>query len=146
MGRAYPSQPVAGVGAIVLQQDDVLLVRRGNEPQKGLWSAPGGALELGESLQQGVRREVLEETGVEVRVLQLAEVFERIMTDDRGAVEYHYVLLDYLCEPVGGALSAGDDAAEAAWVNRADLSARSLTPGLERVIEKAFQLRDRNRS
>jgi mutator protein MutT len=146
MVRAYPSQPVAGVGAIVLQQDEVLLVRRGNEPQKGLWSAPGGALELGESLQQGVRREVLEETGVEVRVLQLAEVFERIMTDDRGAVEYHYVLLDYLCEPVGGALSAGDDAAEAAWVNRADLSARSLTPGLERVIEKAFQLRDRNRS
>jgi hypothetical protein len=68
------------------------------------------------------------------------------MTDDRGSVEYHYVLLDYLCEPVGGALSAGDDAAEVAWVNRADLSARSLTPGLERVIERAFQLRDRNRS
>jgi ADP-ribose pyrophosphatase YjhB (NUDIX family) len=146
MGRAYPSQPVVGLGAIVLQRDDVLLVRRGNEPQKGLWSVPGGALELGESLQQGVRREVLEETGLEVRVLEFAEVLERIMTDDRGAVEYHYVLLDYLCEPVGGALSAGDDAVEAAWVNRADLSARSLTPGLEAVIEKAFQLRDRNRS
>lgn len=146
MGRAYPSQPVAGVGAIVLQQDAVLLVRRGNEPQKGLWSVPGGALELGESLQQGVQREVLEETGLEVRVLEFVEVLERIMTDDSGAVEYHYVLLDYLCEPVGGALSAGDDAAEAVWVSRADLSARSLTPGLEAVIEKAFHLRDRNRS
>ncbi len=146
MGRAYPSQPVAGVGAIVLQQDAVLLVRRGNEPQKGLWSFPGGALELGESLDQGVRREVLEETGLEVRVLQFAEVFERIMTDDSGAVEYHYVLLDYLCELVGGTLSAGDDAAEAAWVNRAELPGRSMTPGLEAVIERAFLLRDRNRS
>ena len=146
MGRAYPSQPVTGVGAIVLQQDDVLLVRRGNEPQRGLWSLPGGALELGESLHQGVRREVLEETGLEVRVLQFAEAFERIMTDDNGAVQYHYVLLDYLCEPVGGALSAGDDAAEAAWVDRAELSERSLTPGLQDVIEKAFMLRDQKRS
>ena len=146
MGRAYPSQPIAGVGAIVLQQDDVLLVRRGNEPQKGLWSLPGGALELGESLHQGVRREVLEETGLQVRVLQFAEFFERIMTDDTGAIEYHYILLDFLCEPVGGVLSAGDDAAEAAWVSRAELGARSLTSGLPAVIEKAFVLRDGNRS
>ena len=146
MGRAYPSQPVAGVGAIVFQKDEVLLVRRGTAPQKGLWSLPGGALELGESLHQGVRREVLEETGLEVRVLEFAEAFERIMTDDNGAVEYHYVLLDYLCEPVGGVLAAGDDAAEAAWVNRADLSERPLTPGVEAVIAKAFLLREGNRS
>jgi len=146
MGRAYPSQPVAGVAGIVLQHDDVLLVRRGAPPQKGLWSLPGGALELGESLQQGVTREVLEETGLEVRVLEFAGVFERIMTDDSGAVEYHYVLLDYLCEQTGGALSAGDDAAEAAWVNRAELTDRPLTPGLQAVIEKAFTLRDRNGS
>ena len=146
MGRSYPSQPVAGVGAIVLQQDDVLLVRRGTEPQKGLWSLPGGALELGESLHQGVRREVSEETGLEVRVLQFAGAFERITTDDSGAVQYHYVLLDYLCEPVGGALTAGDDAAEAAWVGRAELSECSLTPGLQAVIEKAFVLRERSGS
>jgi 8-oxo-dGTP diphosphatase len=146
MGRAYPSQPVPGVGAIVLRQDDILLVRRGNEPQQGLWSLPGGALELGETLDQGVRREVMEETGLEVRVLQFAGAFERITTDDSGAVEYHYVLLDYLCEPVGGALSAGDDAAEAAWVSRAELNERPLTPGLESVIDKAFSLRDENRS
>jgi len=146
MGRAYPSQPVTGVGAIVLRRDDVLLVRRGNEPQKGLWSLPGGALELGESLHQGVRREVLEETGLEIRILEFAELFERIMTDDSGAIEYHYILLDYLCEPVGGTLSAGDDAAEAVWVSRAELSDRSLTPGLLAAIEKAFVLRDRNRS
>lgn len=146
MGRAYPSQPIAGVGAIVLQQDDVLLVRRGNEPQKGLWSLPGGALELGESLHQGVQREVREETGLEVRVLQFVELFERIMPDDSGAIEYHYILLDYLCEPVGGELSAGDDAAEAAWVSRAQLSDRSLTPGLPALIERAFLLRDGNRS
>jgi mutator protein MutT len=146
MGRAYPSQPIVGVGAIVLRQDDVLLVRRGKEPQKGLWSLPGGALELGESLQQGVKREVLEETGLQVRVLQFAELFERIVADDTGAVEYHYVLLDYLCEQVGGALMAGDDAVEAAWVTRAELGDRPLTPGLQNVIEKAFILRGRNQS
>lgn len=146
MGRSYPSQPVAGVGAIVLRHDDVLLVRRGTAPQKGLWSVPGGALELGESLEQGVRREVLEETGLEVRVLQFAEALERILMDDSGAVQYHYVLLDYLCEPVGGVLAAGDDAAEAAWVNRAQLGERTLTPGLEAVIEKAFHLRERDQS
>jgi ADP-ribose pyrophosphatase YjhB (NUDIX family) len=129
-----------------LRHDDVLLIRRGKAPQEGLWSVPGGALELGESLHQGVRREVKEETGLEVRVVEFAEVFERIMTDASGAVEYHYVLLDYLCELVGGDLSAGDDAAEAAWVNRADLRARPLTPGLPAVIDKAFLLRDRNRS
>jgi ADP-ribose pyrophosphatase YjhB (NUDIX family) len=88
----------------------------------------------------------MEETGLEVRVLQFAEAFERILIDDSGAVQYHYVLLDYLCEPVGGSLSAGDDAAEAAWVDRAELSERSLTPGLKAVIEKAFLLRDLNRS
>lgn len=146
MGRAYPSQPVAGVGAIVLRQDEVLLVRRGRAPQKGLWSVPGGALELGETLEQGVRREVLEETGLEVRVIQFAEALERILTDDSGAVQYHYVLLDYLCEPLGGVLAAGDDAAEAAWVNRTGLSQLSLTPGLGAVIEKAFQLREGGRS
>jgi mutator protein MutT len=146
MGRAYPSQPVVGVGAIILQQDEVLLVRRGTEPQKDRWSLPGGALELGESLDQAVRREVLEETGLEVRILEFVGAFERITTDDSGAVEYHYVLLDYLCEIVGGALAAGDDAAAAEWVNRAELRDRWLTPGLEAVIEKAFRLRAANRS
>jgi mutator protein MutT len=146
MGRAYLSQPVIGVGAIVLQQDEVLLVRRGTAPQKGLWSLPGGALELGESLAQAVRREVLEEAGFEVRVLEFAGAFERITTDDSGTVEYHYVLLDYFCEIVGGALAAGDDAADAEWVSRAELRNRSLTPGLEAVIEKAFRLREGNRS
>ncbi len=146
MGRAYPSQPVIGVGAIVLQQDEVLLIRRGAAPQKGLWSLPGGGLELGESLDQAVQREVLEETGLEVRVLEFAGVFERITKDDTEAVQYHYVLLDYLCEMVGGALAAGDDAAEAEWVSRDTLCDRSLTPGLEDVIDKAFRLRQGVRS
>src|SRR5690606_16547665 len=139
---AYPSQPVTGVGAIVLQQDEVLLVRRGTAPQKGLWSLPGGALELGESLHQAVRREVMEETGLDVRVLEFAGAFERITKDDDGEIQYHYVLLDYLCEIVGGTLAAGDDAAEAEWVNRAGLGDRTLTPGVEAVIETAFRLRE----
>jgi ADP-ribose pyrophosphatase YjhB (NUDIX family) len=142
MGRSYPSRPVAGVGAIVLESDSVLLVRRGQEPQQGLWSLPGGALELGESLSAGVTREVREETGLDVRVLQLAEVFERITTDAGGAVEYHYVVLDYLCEVVGGELAAGDDAADVVWVRRDRLGQRRVTKGLLPVIERAFALRE----
>jgi len=142
MGRSYPSRPVAAVGAIVIESDSVLLVRRGQEPQKGFWSLPGGTLELGESLSAGVTREVREETGLDVRVLQLAEVFERITTDTGGSVEYHYVVLDYLCEVVGGELAAGDDAADVVWVRRDRLGQRRVTKGLLPVIERAFALNE----
>lgn len=142
MSRRYPERPVVGVGAIILEGDKVLLVERGNEPLKGVWSIPGGALELGESLAEGVRREAREELGLAVEVGELVEVFERITRDAEGRVEYHYVLADYLCTVTGGTLRASDDAADARWVGRSELAALALTAGTARVIEKAFQLRD----
>ncbi len=143
MGRSYPSRPVVGVGAIVIDEDRVLLVERGREPLKGYWSLPGGALELGESLEEGVQREVREESGLDVRIVDRVEVFERITPDEDGKVRYHYVLIDYLCEVEGGELRAGDDAAQAVWYPRAALSDLSITHGTLPVIEKGFELRDR---
>ena len=142
MPRRYPDRPVAGVGAIILEGGRVLLVERGNEPLKGFWSIPGGALETGESLLEGVRREAREELGLEIEVGELVEVFERITRDAAGRVEYHYVLADYLCTVTGGTLRASDDAADARWVDRSELAAMALTAGTARVIEKAFRLRD----
>ena len=143
MDRNYPSRPVAGVGGIVLDGDRVLLVRRGRPPQQGLWSIPGGAVELGESLAEAVAREVREECGLDVRVIELVEVFERILHDPEGRVEYHYVLMDYLCERTGGVLHAGDDAAEAQWTPLGRLPGLSITPGTPAVIRKAVETRDR---
>lgn len=103
MSRSYPSHPVPGVGAVILDGDRVVLVRRGREPLKGFWSIPGGGLELGESLLDAVRREVREEVGLEIEVLGMVEIFERILRDGDQRAQYHYVLIDYLCEPaIGG--------------------------------------------
>jgi ADP-ribose pyrophosphatase YjhB (NUDIX family) len=139
--RRYPDRPIVGVGAVVLDRGRVLLVERGREPQKGLWSLPGGALEVGETLADALRREVREETGLEVRVLGVVEVLERILRDAAGRPEYHYVLIDYLCQPAGGELHAASDAARAAWVDRGRLGDYPLTAGAGAVIEKAFALR-----
>lgn len=149
MPRSYPSRPILGVGAIILDGERVLMVERGREPQKGLWSLPGGGVELGESLADAVRREVREETGLDVRVGELVEVFERISRDVDGRVQYHYVLTDYLCEPAADGAAAqavaGDDAAAVAWVDRDAVDSLTVTAGTPAVIEKAFRLRDRHR-
>src|SRR5512144_967087 len=102
--RRYPRRPMVGVGAIILDGDRIVMAQRGKEPLKGWWSLPGGLLEVGEALKDGVRREVREETGLEVEPLGVLEIFERIMRDERGAPEYHYVLIDYVCRVVGGDL------------------------------------------
>ena len=132
-----------GVAGILIEGEKVLLVQRGNEPQKGKWSVPGGALEVGETVVEGVRRELLEETGLDVRVGGLVEVFERIAERDEAGVRHHYVILDYLCKQFGGRLAAGGDAADVRWVERADLVAYPITPGTPHVIEKAFRMCDR---
>ena len=137
MGRSYPTRPVAGVGAILLDGGRVLLVRRGSPPQQGLWSIPGGAVELGETLAEAVAREVREECGLAIRPLELIEIFERIIRDEAGEVAYHYVLMDYLCQLEGGTLCAGDDAAEAEWVPLDRLDDRTMTDGAPEVIRKA---------
>ena len=143
--RRYPNRPLVGVGAIIFRRNRILMAQRGKEPLKGWWSLPGGALELGESLGDGVKREVLEETGLEVEPVRLFEVFERIIRDDAGAPEYHYVLLDYVCRVIGGTLFPGDDVSAVDWVRRADLGALQITEGTLAVIERAFDRRPESR-
>lgn len=130
-----------GVGALIFRRNAILLVERGREPLKGYWSLPGGVLELGELLEAGIRREVLEETGLVVKPLSVLEIFERIMLDRKGQPEYHYVLVDYLCRVVSGDVRPGDDVSNVAWVSEKKLSSYQLTEGTLPVIQKAFQLR-----
>ena len=141
--RRYPERPILGVGAILFDAGRVLLVERGRPPMEGSWSLPGGVVEAGESLADGLRREIREETGLEVRVLEVVEVFERILRDSEGRPEYHYVLVDYLCERAGGELRAGDDVRRAEWVERQRLADYQITEGTLTIIEKAFAVRDR---
>ena len=126
------------MGALIFDDGQLLIVERGKEPLKGYWSLPGGILEVGETLKAGIRREVLEETGLEVEPLTIFEVFERIMPDAQGKTEYHYVLIDFMCKPVGGRLQAASDVSRVAWVSQPNLSQYRLTEGTLAVVERAF--------
>jgi 8-oxo-dGTP diphosphatase len=136
--REYPERPLVGVGGVVIVEGRALLIRRGSAPLKGEWSIPGGMLELGETLDQGVRRELAEETGLEVLVGDLIEVFERVFVDDDGRTQYHFVILDYLCEVVSGEARAGSDVTDVAWAREEELASYKLTPTATRVIKRAF--------
>jgi ADP-ribose pyrophosphatase YjhB (NUDIX family) len=141
MQREFPSTPLVGVGAVIVEAERVLLVRRGTEPLKGHWSLPGGLLEVGESLTEGVKREVREETGLVVAPVELIELIDRIHRED-NRVRYHYVIADYLCRVAGGVLQAASDADAVRWVERAEWnshSALSLDPITMRVIEAGWQ-------
>jgi len=138
--REYPERPIVGVGGVVISEGRTLLIRRGHPPLEGEWSIPGGTLEVGETLHEGVRRELREETGCEVRVLDLVEVFERIFSDAGGRVQYHFVIMDYLCELIGGEVRAGGDVIDVAWSTESELANYSLTPTAARIIRKAFQM------
>ena len=139
MNRRYPQRPLAGVGAIIFRGTEVLLVKRGRPPALGKWSIPGGLVELGESLGDSVRREVLEEVGLEVRVIDLVAALDRVILDREGRIEYHYILLDFLCEMTAGSLNAGTDADECRFVPVEDLSRYDMTRGTREVIERAFE-------
>jgi 8-oxo-dGTP diphosphatase len=142
MPRRYPEHPLLGIGAIIFEdQDRILMVERAGNPLKGYWSLPGGLVETGETLETAVKREILEETGLQVEPQQMFELFERIMRDAQGQAEYHYVLLDYLCKVVGGTLQAGDDVSRAEWVRREDLPSLLITEGTLDVIERAYSAR-----
>jgi len=129
-----------GVGGVVIRDERALLIRRGSAPLEGEWSIPGGMLEIGETILEGVQRELLEETAIEVKVLDLIEVFERLTRDEAGRLKYHFVILDYLCEAVRGEARAGSDVTDVAWSRESDLSEYSLTPTATRVIQKAFEM------
>ena len=136
--RRYPPRPLVGVGALIFRGDRILMAQRGKQPLQGWWSLPGGALETGELLADAIRREVREETGLEIEPIRVFEIFERILRDASGAPEYHYVLIDYLCRATGGTLQAGDDVCRVAWMERPALSALQITEGTLGVIDRAF--------
>ncbi|MBX9603550.1 MAG: NUDIX hydrolase [Bryobacteraceae bacterium] len=139
--RQYPDRPFLGVGALIFRRNSILLVERGGVPLKGYWSLPGGIVETGEMLEQALQRELFEETGLRVQPLRVAEIFERIMPDAAGRIEYHYVLVDYVCKVVGGTLAPADDVARAAWVPVKKLKEYRLTEGTQAVIERVWQSR-----
>lgn len=138
--RLYPTRPIVGVGGVIIEGGKVVLVKRKYEPLALRWSIPGGALEVGEPLETGVARELREETGLDVEVGPVIEVFDRIHRDDAGLVMYHFVLVDYLCVPVGGALQAGDDVSDAVWVDFDQLAPYDLTEKASEIIRRARQL------
>ncbi|MDE3198888.1 MAG: NUDIX hydrolase [Acidobacteriota bacterium] len=141
--RRYPLRPIPGVGALIVEKGRILLVERGQEPLKGYWSLPGGAVETGERLEEALRREVREETGLEVEIVTPIGIFERIMHDVEGRVEYHYILMDYLCRPAGGEVCAADDASRCEWFGPEQIAGLRITEGTPAYIDKAFQwLRD----
>lgn len=141
--REFPTHPLVGVGGIVIDaRGHVLLVKRGNEPRKGHWSIPGGLLELGEPLVEGVKREILEETGLIVEPQEIVDVVDRLDTED-GRVRYHYVIVDYWCTVVNGEAHAGSDASDMHWASSSewrDGNPFQLEPIALEVIEKAWQM------
>lgn len=151
--REYPERPVVGVGGVIIEQGRALLIRRGSEPLRGEWSIPGGTLELGETLETGVTRELREETGLETRVLELIEVFDRIFTaegkiasDTEKHPRYHFVIVDYLCERLGGEARAGSDVTDVAFAGEDELPQYHLTETALRILRKAFAMDRARRS
>jgi 8-oxo-dGTP diphosphatase len=138
MPREYPEQPLIGVGAIIVKDGSIILVKRGHAPSLGEWSIPGGLLEVGESLRQGAEREALEETGLVVRAMELLGVFERLVPDDQKRMRFHYVLVDFLCEVVSGELQPSGDAAAARWFSPCEVDGLPLPEDTAAVIRLAI--------
>jgi len=139
--RAYPDRPYVGVGVVVFRGKDVLLAQRGKKPRLHSWSIPGGAQELGETVEDAAHREIREETGLEIELLGLVEVVNSINRDDDERVQFHYTLIDFVAEWKGGNLVAGDDAADARWVPIKEIDDYNLRPLTQDVILQADKLR-----
>jgi 8-oxo-dGTP diphosphatase len=139
MKREFPEFPLVGVGAIIIKDDRVVLVKRAHPPIQGQWSIPGGVLEVGELVRQAAIREAREETGLIVEPGELLGVYDRILRNDEQRVQYHYVLVDFLCRPVGGELRADSDAAEVRWFARDELPALQLAEDTQGVVQKGFE-------
>ncbi len=140
MKREYPDRPIVGVGAVIIEDGRVLLVRRAHPPLAGKWSLPGGMVELGETLRSAAEREAREETGLIVKASDVVEVLDRIIPGEDGSVQYHYVLVDFLCRRTGGALQAGGDASEVAWAKPDELAKYELEKVAVAVIGKALRM------
>jgi len=138
MQREHPKQPLIGVGALIVENSRVVLIKRGKAPLLGERSIPGGMLELGETLRQGAEREAVEETGLVVRATELLGVFDRVVPDAEGKIVYHYVLIDFLCERISAELHAGADAADAKWFTPEEVAMLPLAEDTAEVIRAAL--------
>ena len=139
MGRRdYPERPLVGAGAVIVRDNQVVLVRRGRPPLAGEWSIPGGVVKLGETLRQAAEREAREETGLEIEAGEVLEVFESITPDAQGKTCYHYVIVDFFCRVKSGELRAGGDALEAKWCRAEELAEQRVSEAVSKVIRKAL--------
>ena len=137
----YPDRPYVGVGVIVFRDQEVLLVKRNNEPNKGQWSIPGGKQIIGETAEEAAKRELIEETGVKVDQLLLVDVVDAIIPDVEGKIKYHYTLVDYMGQWLSGESRPGDDAQEVRWVHMNELSSYSLLEKTMNIIHKASAMK-----
>ena len=138
VAREYPAHPVVGVGAVVVRDGKALIIKRAHEPRKGEWSLPGGLVELGESLIDAVRREIKEETSLDIEVGPIIETFDRVHRDDHGRIRYHFVIVDYVCWPAGGEAAAGSDAEAIAWVTGSEIDDYQVNAHAKAVIVRGL--------
>jgi ADP-ribose pyrophosphatase YjhB (NUDIX family) len=143
VSREYPDYPRVGVGAVILDGDRVLLIQRGGTTLPGKWSIPGGLVELGETTREAVQREIAEECGLEIDLVDVCGVLDRVIRDAEGLIRYHWALVDFLAVARGGTLCAGDDAADARWVPIDEVESYDTTDGLMDMIKRAMALRER---
>ncbi len=134
--RLYPEKPLVGVGVLIQDDDRFLLIKRAAEPDAGLWSVPGGMVELGEKAAEAAKREVLEETGLDVEIVEVLGVVDKIVEGDRGRIMFHFVIVDYLAHPVGGSLEASSDALDAKWVRSEDFRDYEMSPTLVVLLKR----------
>lgn len=142
MPKEYPDRPLLGVGSVIVSDGKVVLIRRGSDPDYGLWSIPGGLVEEGESLREAVARETLEETGIVVEVKEPLEILDRIVYDEEGQVKYHFVIIDYRADPIEGVLKESSDAIEARYVKLEDLKNYEITETVKNLLRSVGLMRD----
>ena len=135
--RRYPTRPIVGVGTVVMDSDMVLMIKRGKPPRQGSWSLPGGAQELGETIREAARREVREETGLQIEIFGLVDVVDSVRSDADDKIEYHYTLIDLAGYSVGGTLMAGGDAQDCRWFTRTEINAMDIWSETKRIISLA---------
>ena len=143
MQRAYPDRPILGVGAVIIHQEQALIVQRAHAPRQGEWTVPGGVLEIGETLRSGTEREVLEETGLLVKADDVVDVYENIWPDAEGKTQFHYVLVDFLCELISGELQPATDVSNARWITLKELDGLELIGKTSEAIKKGFEMKSR---
>jgi 8-oxo-dGTP diphosphatase len=139
MKREYPEMPYVGVGAIIIENGRVVLIKRGHAPLMGEWSIPGGVLEVGELLREAAVREAREETGLTVEAAELLGVYDRVLRDDSGRTLHHYVLIDFLCRRVSGDIAAADDAVDVGWFTREEIETLGMAKETAEVITLGFE-------